>query len=238
VGFLDRFRAAERPPEDFLEREFLIPIPEPPPGLPQGPQILQEDLNIELRLVKDSEGRVVLPAFTSEQRLSNWLREGSPYIAVGGRLLLEVFLSNDWYRIIVDTGDRHVFAIERPQARHMLGLPQFPRGSRVAVGELDVEPEFRHAVRTACEGEPAVVEAYVYGFALVEGDEKPRPNLTVGLLLQPGVPGARARETFTRLGDAVDPQSHGYAFIDFHALDGEVLEIVRATLPPVFQRTT
>jgi SseB protein N-terminal domain len=120
VGFLRRSSRSNVRVEELLEQQLLVPTPdtgEPP----RGSRRLEEDRDFDLVLVADDEGRPVLPAFTSEEALARWIPEGSRYVALPGRLLLELMVEHGWDRLVVDGADAHGVAITRAAAARSLG---------------------------------------------------------------------------------------------------------------------
>lgn len=83
--------------------------------------MLTDDRDIELVLVKDPDGHLVLPAFTSVASLARW-RPGASYIELEGRSFLGLLCAqNDWDRIVVDPDSRRAFEINRADAVELLG---------------------------------------------------------------------------------------------------------------------
>lgn len=120
VGFLSRLRRPGTGGPEILDRSLLVLTPDIGEEL-RGPEILEEALEIDVVLVTDYDGLSVLPAFTSEAALLRWRPHGSRYIAVQGKVVVDLLARNDWDRIVVDTGSPGAFAITRSDAVRLLG---------------------------------------------------------------------------------------------------------------------
>ena len=101
----------------------LLPLSEPllvltPPvgDMPTRLGQVEQPSTIDVVLVTDQEGHVVLPAFTSEATLLRWRPEGSHYAQVGGNVLLSLLAHSDWSRIVVDPGSSEAFEVSRGEA--------------------------------------------------------------------------------------------------------------------------
>jgi hypothetical protein len=237
MRFLDRFRASRIGSDRLLERQFLVPTPEAEEG-PRSREVLQEAREFSFVLVQDEDGLPVLPAFTSEDALLRWIPTGSAYVGLEGKNLLDLLARSDWDRIVVDGADPGAFAITRSAAQELLGAMPYlvPAGPPLRIGEpAEAPPDgFVRELRCACERERAVAEAFVYQFEAVDRDEP--PHLAVGLRLDAGVDEAEVGRIARSIGDAIDPQSWGYEFVDFHVLDGDMFDTVRSATVPVFNR--
>ena len=62
----------------------------------------------------------MLPAFTSEAELLRWHPEGGQWVALEGRVVLELLVQNDWDRMVVDTASPNAFSITRAEAATLL----------------------------------------------------------------------------------------------------------------------
>ena len=220
MGFLDRLRRRSAL-DDVLAGELLVPIPTltGPPRV----EVLEEDRQLEVVTVEDDAGRLVLPTFTSEAALNEWKPEGSPYMALPARLVVELLAVSDWDRIVVDGGGGHGFSITRVDARQLVRMSQL---SSIPAGEvrigLPAEPpseEMVEALRRACEAVPTLAEVYLYQWQLVERDEP--PSLAVGFRLAENAdPEGAARS----LAGTIDSSAWGYEHLDYVPLEGELLE--------------
>lgn len=189
-------------------------------------------------LVYDEDRLPVLPTFTSEGALLRWNPEGSRYVGLQGKALLEMLAGSDWDRIVVDPAGPDAFAITRSAARELLGAVPFsvPAGSTLAIGQPAQAPPdgFVSDLRRACEGEPAVAEAFLYQLGVLDRDEP--PHLTIGLRLDARVDEGDGGRIAESIGRAIEPRSWGYEFVDFQLLDGDMLDTVRSTATAIFRR--
>jgi SseB protein N-terminal domain/SseB protein C-terminal domain len=225
VGFLDRLR---RPSSDaILERELLVPTADT--GRPPGAGVLEADTEVPFVVVADDDGSLVLPAFTSEEALTRWMPQGSPYIALQGRALVEILARSEFDRIVVDGADGHALALTRSAAQELIGVIPVPAGATFRLGQPAVPPPagLVEAVRRACERELAIREAYLYQFQIPERDEP--PSLAVGLVLDESVREPEAERIARSLFDDVDPSDWGHDYVDLHPLSGELLDAARAS---------
>jgi hypothetical protein len=85
-----------------------------------GSYVLEADREISVVSVTDDEGLAVLPAFTSEAALMRWKPEGSRYLGLQGRVVIELLANGDWNRMVVDTDSPDVFAVTREEAVELL----------------------------------------------------------------------------------------------------------------------
>ena len=233
MGFFDRFRSSGPTPYEVLERELLVPTPDT--GEEARVDVLKEDREVSFLIVLDEDGLPVLPAFTSEKALTRWKTQGSAYLALQGKVLVEMLAGSDWDRIVIDGADEDAFAITRSAAQMLVGavLLPLPAGSTFRIGQPAREPPkgLVDALSNACQHEPAVAEAYLYQFQIVEREEP--PQLTVGLLLKPPVAEADFMRVVESIKGEVDPQAWGYESLDYHPLDGELLDTVRSSEPVI-----
>jgi len=233
MGLLDRFRRSNASTDGVMERELLVPTPDT--GHELGVRLLEEAEEVPFVVLQDDEGRLVLPAFTSEEALNRWKPGGSHYIGLQGKILIELLAKSEWDRMVVDGADARARAITRADARRIVRITSLslPAGS-VRIGHPANPPpdELVRALVRACERENAVSEAYLYQFQHVELDE--RPHLAIGLQLGRSADEPDAHEIARSITEHVDPERWGHEFIDIHFLEGDLLEVVRANGPPVF----
>jgi len=227
VRFLDRFRGS-RLVDDILEKELLVPTLDT--GRVPGVEVLDEDRVIPFVLVPDEDGRSVLTAFTSEEALTRWSPQRTPYVALQGKVLVEMLAGSDWDRMVVDGADGHGFAITRSAALRLVGVAahSLSPGAAFRIGQPANAPpdQLVRDLRNACESQPAISEAFLYQFQIVERDES--PHLAVGLLLQPATGEDEFRRIAKAISDEVESQRWGYEFIDFHPLEGQLLANARS----------
>jgi hypothetical protein len=237
MGFLDRFRSHEPTPEEILEGELLVLTPHLE-GEPGVFEVLGEAREISVVAVVDDEGLQVLPAFTSEATLARWRPEGSPYVALPAEVLVQVLANSEWDRMVVDGQEKHAFAITRSAARRLVGVTDrsVRAGSSFRIGlPAKAPPEgLVDALRVACEREPAVGEAYLYQFQIVEEDEP--PYLALGVRLHPPGEAEEAARVARAITDQVNPPAWGYEFLEVHPLDGELLDAARSNGVALLQR--
>ena len=89
--------------------------------LGEGEGVLEEALEIGIISVTDTEGRAVLPVFSSEQELLAWMPEGSPWIGVEGADVLRLFLSGEWDVAVVDHAGESPHELSREDVAALLG---------------------------------------------------------------------------------------------------------------------
>src|SRR3989442_6249013 len=90
-----RMRRLRKQHGSVLDTDLLVPTEKP--GLAESNElVLQEETELPIGLVLDDEGRMVLPAFTTERALVTWLPAGSRYLALQGSVLLRLLVDNDW----------------------------------------------------------------------------------------------------------------------------------------------
>jgi SseB protein N-terminal domain/SseB protein C-terminal domain len=226
VGFLDRFRESGRSPDEILDGELLVPTADT--GREPGVETLDEDAEIPFIIVTDEYGLDVLPAFTSEQELDRWRPQGSPYVGLNGKDLVEILARSDLDRMIVDGAGRHPLALTRSAAQELVGVLPVPAGSAFRIGQPAEPPPtgLVQALRSACERQPEVREGYLFQLQIVERGEA--PSLTVGLLLNESIDEADHERIGRALFDTLDPSDWGYEFLDVHFLSGELLDAARA----------
>lgn len=231
MGFLDRFRSSGPSRDDVLERPLLAPTP----YLQHAPGDVTREEELSFIVVHDDEGLPVVPAFTSEEALARWKPEGSPYVTLDGKVLVEILAESDWNRMVIDGADTGALGITRADARRMVRITSLslPAGS-IRIGHPAKPPPdgLVQALLRACERESAVSEAYLYHFQHVELDE--RPHLAIGLELGPSVDEPDVHRIARSITELVELERWGYEFIDIHFLEGDLLEMVRANGPPVF----
>ncbi len=104
--------------DDLLDRQFLLATTDNP--LELGVQVLDQEMEFGVRGTQAADGTAVLPVFTSEKRLVEWLPEGSHWFGLSGRDMLLLFLSSDeWEAIVIDpTGSKT--EIFRAEAQRLL----------------------------------------------------------------------------------------------------------------------
>lgn len=164
--------------------------------------------------------------------------QGSAYVALPGRALVEMLAGSDWDRMVVDGADPTAFALTRSDAGRLVGAAVLSvgAGSAYRIGQPAQPPPdgLVEGLRSACEREPEVLEAYLYQFQIVERDEP--PHLALGVRLSPSVGEPEVRRVAQSIVGLVEPARWGYEFLDFHPLDGELLEAARANGTALLQR--
>lgn len=234
MGFLDRFRGAKPAPDEVLRQELLVPVPD---AGQRGPEMLEEDREISFLVVEDEFG-LVLPAFTSEKALARWKPQGSAYVALQGKVLVEMLAESEWHRMVIDGADPAAFAITRSAALRLLGSTSnsVPAGSTFRIGQPAQRPPdgLVDVLRSACEREPTVEEAYLYQFQIVERDES--PYMTVGLRLHPLVEEPEAGRIAQSIGGKVEPHEWGYEFLEIQLLDDQLLDAARSNGVVILRR--
>lgn len=238
MGFSDRFRARDRHFEAILEKELLVPTLDT--GQEPGVDVLEEGREIPFVLVLDEDGNPVLPAFTSEAALARWIPERQAYIALQGNVLVEMLAGSDWDRMVVDGADRNAFAITRSAAQRLIGAVahSVSADATFLIGQpADAPPDqIVSDLRVACKGNEAIAEAYLYQFQIVERDES--PYLAVGLLLEPATSTDEFKRIAKSISDEVGFQEWGYEFVDFHPLEGELLDSARSSGSEILRRAS
>lgn len=100
-------RVWKRPQErNLLELEFLIVTTRS--GEPAGVQVLADDEEVEVEIqgtTRVSDGALVLPVFTSEERLRAWKPEASEWIVLTGREMLTMFVGGEWAEVLINPED-------------------------------------------------------------------------------------------------------------------------------------
>ena len=234
MSFLDRLRRSGLDPDEILEKVLLVPTADT--GREPGAGVLAEDTEIPFVVVPDDDGLLVLPAFTNEQALTRWIPQGSPYIALSGKVLVDILARSEFHRIVIDGADRHALAITRSAAQELVGVIPVPAGSTYRIGQPATPPPagLADALRRACEREPAIREAYLYQFQIVGRDES--PSMAVGLSLDESVDESESLRIAQSIFGDLDPNDWGYDFLDVHPLDGELLDAARANGVVILRR--
>ena len=238
MGFLDRLKRDSRARlQDGDGRVLLVPTPDTGQE-PRGPRVLAETEEVSFIVVQDEDGRSVLPVFTSEEAFLRWKPEGSSYVGLPERVLVEILAGSDWHRMVVDGADEDALVITREAARELIGAAHYvvPGGSVLLIGQPAQAPPagLIDAVRAACERRPAVAEGYLYQMAIVDRDEV--PHLAIGLRLDSSLDDEAVRTLVDAVGSEVQPRLWGLDFIDFQVLDDDMLAEVQSSGPPVFRR--
>lgn len=104
--------------EDLLDQTLLVATTGA--GLEPGEHVLEAELDVGVRSGFSADGRPELPAFTSEERLIEWVPEGSHWIGLGGRDLLHLFLSNSEWEVVVIDPPRRSMEVTRSVAQRLL----------------------------------------------------------------------------------------------------------------------
>jgi hypothetical protein len=118
VSFLNRLHRS-RTAASILDRELLVLTPDSGDE-DSGTYVLEEERDFPIILVTGDDGLAVLPAFTSEAALLRWRPEGSRFLGLQGRVVIEMLSRSDWDRIVVDTNSRNAFLITRTDAVELL----------------------------------------------------------------------------------------------------------------------
>lgn len=234
MGFLDRFRQSSAATKRVMEQFLLVPRPDA--GQESGFRVTEDGEELSFLVLADDQGLLVLPAFTSEQALARWKPEGSHYVALRGKVLVELLAGSEWDRMVVDGADVTAFAITRSDARRLAGVTHrwVPAESSVRIGHPAKPPpnELVEALLRACEHERLVLEAYLYQFQVVGVDES--PYLTIGLRLRPSADTTDTDRVSRSITKQIEPARGGYEFVDLHILDEDLLDMVQANGPPIY----
>ena len=187
----------------------LPPSTDPPMGEDYEPAPRE----IDVRVVEDDDGVRTMPVFTSEEALVRWIPEGSPYVALEGRVVIELFVASDCDRLRVNGADPDTYAISREGARRLLGVEPMtvPPGTEVRIGQpARPFPEaLISSVRLACERERRIREAYLYQVEYAATAGPPHP--AIGLVVVDGLTKAAFRDIGTSINAQLDLESAGYA---------------------------
>lgn len=214
-------------PDDLLRCELLVPIPDTG-RVEIGSRMLDEREELSFVVVEDDEGRTVLPAFTSELELTRWKPEGSPYIALVGRVLVEILAASDWDRIVVDGAGASPVAMTRSAARELVGVEvrSIAPGSSYLIGQPAEPPPdgLVEKLQSVCRREE-ISEAYLYQFQIVGED---MPHLALGVLLERVADDSEVYAVIQALNAQIEPTRWGYEFLDLHPLTGELLDAARS----------
>jgi SseB protein N-terminal domain len=92
-------------------------------GVHEGRHRLDADLEVGVRSGVDSDGRAFLPAFTSEHELLTWMPDGSHWVELPGRAVLQILLSGNWDHVVVDPAGPSPRGLAREDARRLIDGP-------------------------------------------------------------------------------------------------------------------
>lgn len=222
-----------RDPDDLLRTELLVPIPDTG-ALEVGRRVLEEAEDVTFVIVEDPEGRLVLPAFTSERELQRWKPQGGPYIGLEGRVLIEFLAASECDRIVIDGAGAEPIGMTREAARELVGVTthSFSPGSEYRIGLPAKGPPDRliDELRETC-ARPEIAEAWLYQFQFVNGDDP--PYLALGVLPAPGADEAGVEALLQAVGPQLRPARWGYEFIELHPLADDLLDAARANGIPI-----
>lgn len=104
--------------QSFLDREFIVATTDH--GLGTGKRVLDEGLVIGFVATETTDGHPVLPVFTSERRLVEWMPQGSPWIGLEGRTMLAMFLQGEWEAVVIDPTKADGMEVTREHAEQMI----------------------------------------------------------------------------------------------------------------------
>jgi hypothetical protein len=196
--------------------------------------MLEEAEEVAFVIVEDPEGRMVLPAFTSERELARWKPQGGPYIALEGRVLIEFLAASEWDRIVIDGAGAEPIGMTREAARELLGMTthSLSPGSDYRIGLPAKAPPdgLIEELRATC-ARPEITEAWLYQFQFVDGGDP--PYLALGVLPEPATDEAGVEALLRSLGPQLRPVMWGYEFIELHPLADDLLEAARANGIPI-----
>jgi len=82
-------------------------------GMPLGLTVVGEELEVGVVGTHTDMGYAVLPVFTTEARLVDWMPEGSPYVGLHGQDMLALFLKGPWEAVVVDPTERRSRTVSR-----------------------------------------------------------------------------------------------------------------------------
>ena len=210
-----------------------MPIPDTG-AIEVGTRELEPDEDVAVVVVEDGEGRMVLPAFTSDEELARWKPQGSPYIALPGLAVIEMLAASEWDRIVIDGAGMDPIGMTRTAARELVGETghSVAPGSTYLIGQPAIAPPrgLIEELREIC-ARPEIAEAWLYQFQIVDDDEP--PYLALGVLPAQTADEMGVEALVRSIGQQLRPRAWGYEFIELHPLADDLLDSARANGIPI-----
>jgi hypothetical protein len=106
--------------KDLVKTELFLLVADPVDLGGATEAILAEEIDIAIRTTTSVGGLDVIPAFTSEQKLTSWAEEGDPWVALGGDHVFRFVVQNGLDGVVVDPGDMEPVVIRREECEAFL----------------------------------------------------------------------------------------------------------------------
>ena len=217
---------------EFLQGVYLVPTEEEDLGVQAA-----DRKTTTVLLVKDAEGQLVLPIFSTEMDLLRWRPQGCRYFGMEGKAILDELAGSTWHRLVLDGASDNVIAVTRSMAQKILKLDHYEIPPKSQMEIVPISPplpdSFLTELRSACEAATAIKEAFVF-LLEVDGDGPEFP--TLGLRLDASGDGEAQQAVVNGISSSIDPAEFGVRALDITFLHGDLLEQARATVPWLVQR--
>jgi len=231
--------------QEMLKSKLILSTPQPLEDN-ATPHKSGEKLALRFHSIQNVRKKPGMLAFTSEEALLKWKKEGTPYIALGTKDIFSLALKAEMDSIIINPAGPTGGELTLPEIQILSegAIPQ--AASQDGATDLEVKPGTRVAVtaparspsekllealRLCLSAHPEVQSAYFFDVAIGGGT----PHWAVGLVVQGDQ--KKAQEIFQAVGPVAGKHLARNEFLDFAKLEPspmftEVNKVVR----PFYQK--
>jgi hypothetical protein len=231
--------------QELLKSTLILSTPRPLEGKANQHKS-GEKLALRFHSLQNAGKKPGMLAFTSEEALLRWKKEGTPYIALGTKDIFSLALKAEMDSIIINPagptgGELTLPEIQIlsegaiPQAASQDGATdlEVKAGTRVAVTAPARPPSEKllQALRQSLSAHPEVQSAYFFDVAIGGGT----PHWAVGLVVQGDQ--AKAQAVFQATGPVAGKHLAPNEFLDFARLEpGPLFSEVNKVVQPFYQK--
>jgi len=231
--------------QELLKSTLILSTPRPLEGKANQHKS-GEKLALQFHSLQNAGKKPGMLAFTSEEALLKWKKEGTPYIALGTKDIFSLALKAEMDSIIINPagptgGELTLPEIQIlsegaiPQAASQDGATdlEVKAGTRVAVTAPARPPSEKllQALRQSLSAYPEVQSAYFFDVAIGGGT----PHWAVGLVVQGDQ--TKAQAVFKATGPVAGKHLAPNEFLDFARLEpGPMFAEVNKVVQPFYQK--
>jgi hypothetical protein len=231
--------------QELLKSRLILSTPQPLEGKARQHKS-GEKLALHFHSLQNAGKKPTMLAFTSEEALLTWKKEGTPYIALGAKDIFTLALKAEMDSIVINPAGPTGGELTLPEI-HILAEGAIPKaaaqegatdlevkaGTEVLVGAPTKPPpeKLLGALSESLAGYPEVQAAYFIQIAIGGGN----PHWAVGLVIQGDQ--AKAQAVFQASGPVAGKHLAPNEFLDFARLEpGPLFSEVNKVVQPFYQK--
>jgi hypothetical protein len=224
VALNDSPRARKALYRELKAATFLLPQPEPEPGLAPGLSWYEDGRPFAALAERDLQGRLVLPVFTDTSALFAWAPPEASYVAMPASILFALVLQVKADVVVINvagpTGGEltrgEVLVLAQGGVPGPAGSYTFPEGGQALVRRPDLDPpeQLVSALWRAAAAQPSVENVYLVDAVFGQGEE----HLLAGVEFSPLPDAAELDSTMRMLASVIHTGVDADRYVDLMVL--------------------